>query len=100
MPLRCEFMPLLHGGLIGRVLGLFLARTLSGDILAIAQTRRNFDMHAFWRSLRRLVYSGPFAGVVIAAVCIGVALRQWWSFNFNLSCALASRPRLGGGRGV
>lgn len=60
---------------------------LSGDILAIAQTRRSFDMRTFCRSLRRLVYSRPSAGVVILAVCIGVALRQSRAASISASVA-------------
>jgi hypothetical protein len=64
---------------------------LSGDILAIAQTRRSFDMRAFCRSLGRLVYSRPCAGVVIVAVCIGVALRQRRAAS--ISASVAPLPR-------
>ena len=74
---------------------------LSGDILAIAQTRRSFDMRTFSRSLRVLVYSRPCAGAVILAVCIGVALIQSRATSISASVgALASRPCFGGGRGV
>jgi hypothetical protein len=55
---------------------------LSGDILAIAQTRRSFDMRAFCRSLEGLF------------ILIGVALRQRRAASISASVAPLPRAQV------